>query len=513
MTRLLFLLCALAPVTASAQDALRIDPLTLVALREARAAESALDLFPGWDLRTTPVLLYRPGVQDVLLGVEEPPEGFARYTGPSPLGEETIWIRNDSTHFALDGQNTVAEVGGHRVLVVADPASQARNQLRTFAGMEREQQDAWLDRWAFLGSPYDLITLMLHEGFHVHQYAQGGAFADESLIAEYPLYAAENNALQELEGLILLAAARGEQPADVALREFAAVRSTRHAALGAELSGYEVAVEAAEGLAKYVEYRFYQVGDGLTPHPDAFLMAGFDGYGRLAERFDGQLASAESLIRGQTVVNNDRFGAGNLRFRLYPMGALEALLLDRVAPGWTTRVFAPGASPSSLLVAAAGLAEAETNSALAEAKARYGYEALLAEKQAYEREGRAAAQAKADALLNTDQTLVRITYGDLSAGPPVLSYTPFGVTPLGGGRAIYELVPISAQFGDAARLSMNVATPVLVDPMRKEMTFAVDVPAAEIQAVDGEVRTPAFGVTGRAVDVVQAAGGVIISLK
>ncbi|MEO0560252.1 MAG: hypothetical protein AAF170_18960, partial [Bacteroidota bacterium] len=130
MKRLLLALLLL-PSLASAQDALRIDPMTLVALREARSIAATLDLFPRWDFSTAPVLLYRPGVQDVVLNLPDPPEGFVRYTGPSPLGDEPIWVRNDSTLFSLDAQNTAAELDGHRVLVVADPMSQMRNQLRS----------------------------------------------------------------------------------------------------------------------------------------------------------------------------------------------------------------------------------------------------------------------------------------------------------------------------------------------------------------------------------------------
>jgi len=512
MKRLLLTLL-LIPSLASAQDALRIDPLALVALREARAAEAELDLFPGWDFSTAPVLLYRPGVQDVLLNVPDPPDGFERYTGTNPLGDEPIWVRNDSTHFELDGQNTVTELDGHRVLVVSDPASQMRNQLRSLTRMSPDEQNEWLDDWSFLGSSYDLVTMMLHEGFHVFQYAQGDKFASESLIARYPLYDAANNALHAMEGLILLDAARGETSPDVALRRFAAVRSVRHASLGEDLAGYELANEYVEGLAKYVEYRFYQTGASLVPHPEMYLSAGFDGYARLAERFEDQLAFAESVIRGEIAVNNDRFGAGNLRFRLYPMGALEGLLLDHVAPEWTERVFDPGVFPSTLLVDAAGLSPSEADAVFAEAKAQYGYNALLAEKQTYEEEGRASAQAKVEAILETDQTLIRIAYGAISTEPPSLGFTPFGVTPLENGRAIYDLVPISAQLGEDASLSMQTVTPVMVDTKQHEIVFAVDVPVTEIAAVDGAVRTESFVVDGHVASVVPVEGGVRIELR
>ncbi|MFK7847680.1 MAG: hypothetical protein AB8G77_20475 [Rhodothermales bacterium] len=512
MKKLLLALLFFMPAPTFAQQALKIDPLTLVAVREARSIEASLDLFPGWDFSTAPVLLYRPGVQDVLLNTTDPPDGFTLYDGHSPLENEPIWIRNDSTHFDLDGQNTATQIDGQRVLVVADPASQMRNDIRAFAGMASDQQERWLENWSFLGSPYDLITIMLHEGFHVHQYAKGEKFADESLIASYPLYDATNNAMQALEGLILLDAARGAIDPAMALRLFAAVRSTRHARLGAELTGYELANEYVEGLAKYVEYRFYMTGASLVPHPETYLMAGFDGYDRLAERFDDQLEFAELVIRGEIAVNNDRFGAGNLRFRLYPMGALQGLLLDQVFPDWTGRIFDPGVFPSTMLVEAAGLSASEADAALDEAKAQYGYDSLFQKKEVYEQEGLAAAQNKATSLVETGQTLVRIQYGALSDESPDLGFTPFGVTPLGNGQAIYELVPINADFGEASSLSVKIVTPVLVDTVKREILFSVDMPAHEIIAAEGEIKTDAFDLIGGIKKVSTAGNEVSIEL-
>ena len=157
---------------------------------------------------------------------------------------------------------------------------------------------------------------------------------------------------------------------------------------------------------------------------------------------------------------------------------------------------------------AAGLSASEAASAFAEAKRWYGYDALLVDRQAYEREGLAAAQAKLDALLSTDQTLVRIEYGGVSQDPPGLGFTPFGVTPLGDGRTLYELVPISARFGDGSRLSMRIVTPVMVDIVRREVVFAVPVPAGEIVAEGGAIRNGAFELVGR-VTGIMAEGRVL----
>ena len=87
---------------------LRIDPLLLVSLKECRNITKTLgrELFPGWDFQQTPVLLYRPGVQDLLINFPHKPEGFSEYHGVNPLGNETIYVRNDTTLIPDDDQNT-----------------------------------------------------------------------------------------------------------------------------------------------------------------------------------------------------------------------------------------------------------------------------------------------------------------------------------------------------------------------------------------------------------------------
>ncbi len=194
------------------------------------------------------------------------------------------------------------------------------------------------------------------------------------------------------------------------------------------------------------------------------------------------------------------------------MGALQGLLLDQVLPDWTGRIFEPGVFPSTLLVEAAGLGKAGIEATLAEAKAHYDYDALLANKEAYEQEGRAAAQNKMKALLETKQTLVRIQYGALSDTLPDLSFTPFGVTPLGNGQAIYDLVPISADFSATSSLSIKGVTPVLVDKIKREVVFGVDVPAREIVAFDGAVTTAAFELIGGISEITIAGDESIITL-
>src|SRR5262245_54963128 len=120
----------LLAATAGEGSELRIDPLLVAAVVEAYAviARSDNPVWPGWDASDTPVLLYLPGVQDVLLNHPKPPAGFRRVAagllpeGLVPAGW-TVDVRDGETVFSLDGQNTSTSVGGIETLVVADPLS------------------------------------------------------------------------------------------------------------------------------------------------------------------------------------------------------------------------------------------------------------------------------------------------------------------------------------------------------------------------------------------------------
>ena len=185
---------------------LRIDPLLVTTVREYRNVIRTIgaEIWPGWRANTIPMLLYRPGVQDVLVGAPRVPKGFRRYCGRPLLPGETIYARNDSTVMDLDDQNTSIDLDSMRVLVVADQYSRLRNQLRDIFRRPAEMRDHWLEEWNFISSPYDDLRTMLHESFHVHQHRLApDKGADESAVASYPVLDPTNNALTALEGMIL----------------------------------------------------------------------------------------------------------------------------------------------------------------------------------------------------------------------------------------------------------------------------------------------------------------------
>lgn len=180
------------------QEQLKIDPMLLVSLLETRNIFKTLGMqfYPGWSLEKTPILFYRPGVQDVLINYPHLPKGFREYNGFSPLGTEKIYVRDKETLFAADDQNTSTQIDDIPVLVVADTFSRERNSLRDIVRRDPQYQQDWLDKWNFIQSPYVDIRFMLHEGFHVYQKTKSPKkFADERRIADYPVLDVTNNAL------------------------------------------------------------------------------------------------------------------------------------------------------------------------------------------------------------------------------------------------------------------------------------------------------------------------------
>ena len=461
---------------------LRIDPLLLVSVKEYRHILETIgaDIYPGWRWNTIPLLLYRPNVQDVLLNAPRRPPGFTNFTGRTVLPDKTIYARNDSTVKDTDGQNTSMTLDSMRVLVVADQYSRERQQLEANSG--RPIMAQWLKEWGFIQSPYDEVELLLHEAFHVHQdrLAPGKA-ASEQAVAHYPLLDPGNNALVALETRILRDAVLAKDAAQRRARveQFLAVRTLRRAGLDTASVSYENLNEFSEGTARYVAFRFDQLGERVTPVPEMYLRTGFTGYrGVLPRRLEQAMDNMVKVASFSDDRFGNKFGGGPMRFRLYDTGAAQALLLDDVAPDWKQRIFAPGVYLTDLLAAAIPLSPGQRADLVSQAKAEYGYDSIVVNRQAFEMEGRRFIQQRVDEIVNTSQTLVTISYGaagDISG----MGYTPFGVTAVNDHTAIYGMVPVAMRFANRVVLRMKSVVPVLVDREAKTVTFAVaSVPAS-----------------------------------
>ncbi len=467
-----------------AQDSceLKIDPMLMVFLKECRHITEVLgdNLFHGWDFKSTPILFYRPNVQELLINYPHQPKGFSLYTGFNPLHDKNIYIRDGATTIAYDDQNTSIDIDSIPVLVVADPFSALRNQIRDMMGRPREVTDQWLTNWQFIPDPYFKLTVILHEAFHVYQNRMApDKYADESVVSKYPLLDPENNALYVLEGNILKDALLAQQPEAKreALKKFVAVRSYRQSRLDSSWVGYENLNEYQEGLAKYVEYKFMQLGEGIKPIKEMQYQQGFNGYRTvLSKKFSNEIDNMVSIV----AVNDDRFGnkygSGPLRFKLYDLGACEALLLDSFMPDWKDKIFKPHVYLDELLKQSLLLTKEEMKQYLDQAKKEYKYDEAYQNKLEFEKEGNRKIEEKVASITSTGKTIVKISYGSLTPDVKVGRYTPFGVTQISKQSAIYEMVPILVYITKGCKLDFKQAIPVIVDQDKKQIIFSVDAP-------------------------------------
>lgn len=481
---------------------LRIDPLLLVSLKECRniTGNTGNELFPGWDFRKTPVLFYRPNVQELLINFPHKPKGFTLYTGFNPLGDDTIYVRNDTTLVAYDDQNTSINFEGIRVLVVADPYSRMRNRLNDIFGRPREFANDWLKSWQFIPDPYFGLEVILHEAFHVYQDKMApDKGANESAVSQYPLLDPENNALYVIEGNILKDALLSEEPKArlEKIKEFVAVRSYRQSRLDSSLVEYENLNEYSEGLAKYVEYKFLKNGENIEPAREMYYHQGFNGYkGILPDKFRNAIDNMVNIVS----VNDDRFGnkfgSGPFRFRLYDLGACQALLLDYTMPEWKELIFQPSVYLTDLLKHSAALNADELRRYLDLAKSEYRYDEAYRRKVEFEKEGKQKIEEKVASILRTEKTLVKISYGGVTKKAMVARYTPFGVTQVGKQSAIYEMVPALVIFKKGMMLDFKQPVPVMADQEKQQIIFAIDTPPSKIIAdSQDKLSIPEFSLT------------------
>src|SRR6266568_859439 len=164
-------------------------------------------------------------------------------------------------------------------------------------------------------------------------------------------------------------------------------------------------------------------------------------------------------------------GAGPLRFKLYELGAVQALLLDEVMPSWKGKIFNKDVYLTDLLKQSVSLSESDMAQYLEKAKSEYDYNQAYETKLRFEKEGKEKAQELFDAIFKTQKTLVQISY-EGSTERIGLGYTPFGVTQITPRSAIYDLTPIRVVFKNGVELQMKQVIPVFIDREKKLIAFA-----------------------------------------
>ena len=467
-------------IIANSQETLELDPDLLILLKESQNVAMQLEegLYPDWNFRDTPVLLYKPGIQELLINFPHLPEGFEIFKGFNPLEGQSIYVRNGITYIPYDDQNTTIKIDGVKVLVVADTFSSMRNQLRgAMMNQPKSFLNEWLDNWDFIGSPIHKIGTILHEGFHVYQEQMAEEkYANEAVIADYPLLDPINNSLSVLEGLILKDALFSNNEEEVLRKrnQFVAVRNYRHSLLGPDFVEYENLNEFSEGTAKYVEFKFFSLGENIASIQEMQFVNGYKEYkSLLPEFFKNEIEDMVNIVS----VNDNRFGnmygTGPIRYKLYYLGACQGLLLDKVMPNWKEKIFDEGVYLSNLLFSSANLNSNQLNDYLEQAKLEYNYDDIYNDKLKFETEGKKLIQEKVDNIMSSvDKTLVVLDYSDYRIRG--LNHTPFGITKINDDSTIYDMVPIGVHFDKDSKLISKLTFPVLIDSKEKKLYFSID---------------------------------------
>lgn len=366
-------LCLLTPLV-SALSNLGLPARSAVVDRLSEADKARLEEFlhlrqtagesvwPGWGQADIPVILYNEGYA-FLVGVPDPPVGWS--TVPQGVQRGGPWEPVAGDLFAgqayyrqaladpkVTPQAFVVQVGDRWVASMTT-LEWTRIKLRT---------DMQAELPSFLGPlvPYRLviwafesdwhIAAVGHEAFHA---LQGWLAPDRVAAAEYANEAADaypwDEAVfraawaKELDLLRQAMQAETDEAAMELARAWLAAREARRQAAGlsAALIDFERQREWLEGLAKYAELALWRQGATAGYEPVAAMAAvpDFRTYAGFEQRWSSEL-----------VTLGNQAGAGETRF--YYTGWAQAVLLDRLAPGWKTRAMGPEVWLEALVAAA-----------------------------------------------------------------------------------------------------------------------------------------------------------------
>jgi hypothetical protein len=301
----------------AAPDSLRLSAEDKAELSEVLRLQLALgdQVWAGLSQARIPVILYDDGYE-FLVGKPDPPAPWAVVEGDNFNGKP--YYRRNASH----PQAFAVEIGEGWA-----------GSLSTLEHMNRK---------SLMKLSRDFhVALILHEMFHAYQATQSSQRFKQALKlyaveARYPSKESEFAASWDKEGSLLAAALKATDEATTrrVIGDFLEVRDSRRAqsALSADLIAYEREMEWLEGLAKYIEMRFYEIAASRAGDP---LYASY--------------RPGLPYWRTNFVLLERRLGhqGGDLRF--YLSGMAQARLLDSLRPGWQAKVMRSGVYLEDLL--------------------------------------------------------------------------------------------------------------------------------------------------------------------
>lgn len=467
--------------TAAESDSLasKVDPALLIEAHTIWEVIGRDDnpLWPGWNATDTPIMIYLPGIQEVLVNHPTPPDDFEDYQGVFADRFDSVKIKSGKTLIEWDGQNTSRKIYGSETLVLADTLSNRKNWLRGWAAnpADTEEKLQGLDYASLRADPYEQLAMIAHEAFHVFQMRElNHKTADERDVRLYPCLSVENNVGVALESVFLSKAIRATDPNDIreeAIR-WLAIRLDRRRQIPESAVRYEDANEFIEGAAKYIEVACMRYLQGTQPAEQLWYFQGFSGFDDLDWFAEKRIEQMLDNMQGKVNVNNDPYGTSPVRGRLYFSGMGIALLLDKINPQWKQEIGDPNVSLTQLVERTLKPTSQQLQKGLQNARAYPELKDFCEVKQKLAEDGKKDTQRLLDGILHGPRTLAEIDWSELGSDKLALSFTAFGVRAIDQDTTIYTLVPISAQLSSADyEFKQSVPIETLEDRQRRIFRF------------------------------------------
>jgi hypothetical protein len=333
----------------------RLSSLDQARLAEALHLKQALGerVWPGWGRADIPVLIWI-GDHSLLVGHPAPPAGWEPVPGDAFQGQP--YYRRATG----EPQNFAIRVGDRWVASMA-----AKWEVDAFMiemiGDTLPPPLRPVFPYRLLIQPSEVqISGVLHESFHVYQAQVSPARLEEAEKAHsrgkqyWQVDAAMRQAWRlEIDLLASALEAESSQEAAALVRRFLDQRAQRRAAHGAAhgaahdldaaLIDYERQLEWEEGLAKYVELATWREAYAATDYEPLPAMADDPDFGRYAT-FPRRWSQEIGQMKRQASREGET--------RFYYTGMAQAMLLDRLLPGWQERIWANGVWLETLLAEA-----------------------------------------------------------------------------------------------------------------------------------------------------------------
>jgi len=341
----------------------RLSELEKARLAEAVHLRQALgdQVWLGWGQADIPQVVYNEAYA-FIVGYPDPPSGWtmmprhesrggAWQIVPAEAVEGQPYYRQALSSPDLTPENFTVMVGQKWA---ASMQTDEYSEIAFYAGF-REQLPSFVRpvfpyrlAWNLIAGKTDTtIQGLAHEAFHAYQGTLVPSRLAEAeninrLESQYPWDDAGLTSAWKSEMELLVQAVRA--PTDTEARDLASrflqARDQRRLSLKAELADYEQQREWLEGLAKYTELelgRLAAVTPDYAPLPAILADPNFNSYQDRARFMSEQLGEAQ-VTQGR-----------NGETRLYYSGLAQAMLLDRLLPGWKEKAFEPDVTIETLL--------------------------------------------------------------------------------------------------------------------------------------------------------------------